>query len=524
MRILALKRSMQALGLVTICTTALAVEKVDLRQSSQAQNLTAPSTSLNSVPLTAAQQLHNIMNLGAQDGLQLQSTKIDKVGNQFLRYQQHYQGVPIWGENIAVKQGLFGEIQRTHGNLITGISLANTKASITADVAVMSAKNFHAPSVLQSEARFYENTIAELYIVLDDNNAPRLAYVVSFFTDTLTGGEPSRPFTMIDAQSGEIFHHWEGLNHLEAEGPGGNIKTGRYYYGGTNGDFGPLIVDNSCRMETTNVRTANLNGGTSGSSPFQFSCPVNTTKEINGAYSPLNDAHYFGGVVFDMFNDWYGTRPLTQQLLMRVHYSTNYENAFWNGSSMTFGDGATRFHPLVSLDVVAHEVSHGFTQQNSNLIYSNQSGGINEAFSDISGEAAEFYMRGTNDFQIGADIIKASGALRYMAEPTLDGNSIGHADDYRSGMNVHYSSGVYNRAFYLIATSPGWDTRKAFEIFVRANQRYWTSSSTYDQGACGVLDSASDLGYDTVVVANAFETVGVDTCGYDGDNGGGGGG
>ncbi|MEH6824032.1 MAG: M4 family metallopeptidase [Motiliproteus sp.] len=76
---------------------------------------------------------------------------------------------------------------------------------------------------------------------------------------------------------------------------------------------------------------------------------------------------------------------------------------------MTFGDGASIFYPLVSLDVSAHEVSHGFTEQNSNLIYSSQSGGINEAFSDMAGEAAENFMHRENDFLVGADIFKATG-------------------------------------------------------------------------------------------------------------------
>jgi hypothetical protein len=89
---------------------------------------------------------------------------------------------------------------------------------------------------------------------------------------------------------------------------------------------------------------------------------------------------------------------------MKVHYSTSYENAFWDGSAMTFGDGASTFYPLVSLDVASHEVSHGFTSQNSNLTYSGQSGGINEAYSDIAGEAAEYYMKGTNDFLVGGHL------------------------------------------------------------------------------------------------------------------------
>src|SRR3546814_12024257 len=90
---------------------------------------------------------------------------------------------------------------------------------------------------------------------------------------------------------------------------------------------------------------------------------------------------------------------------MKVHYSNSYENAFWDGSSMTFGDGASTFYPLVSLDVSSHEVSHGYPEQNSGLNYSVQSGGINEAFSDMAGEAAEYYFYdGSNDLRVGPPI------------------------------------------------------------------------------------------------------------------------
>lgn len=89
-----------------------------------------------------------------------------------------------------------------------------------------------------------------------------------------------------------------------------------------------------------------------------------------------------------MYGSWFGgLRPLSRRKLhMKVHYYGNgYENAFWDGQAMTFGDGRSRFYPLVSLDVSAHEVSHGFTELNSGLVY--ESGGINEAFSDMAGRA-----------------------------------------------------------------------------------------------------------------------------------------
>ncbi len=263
-----------------------------------------------------------------------------------------------------------------------------------------------------------------------------------------------------------------------------------------------------------NVITVNLNGGTSGSTPFQFTCPRNEYKQINGAYSPINDAHFFGNVIFNMYRDWFNLRPISQTLYMKVHYSSNYENAFWDGTAMYFGDGATTFYPLVSLDVSAHEVSHGFTEQNSGLVYSGQSGGMNEAFSDMAGEAAEYYARnGVNDWLVGTEIFKSSGALRYFADPTRDGRSIDNASKYTSGLDVHYSSGVYNKAFYTLAKTAGWNTRKAFEVMVDANRLYWTPNSTFNQGACGVEKAATARGYVTADVTKAFAAVGVSCSG-----------
>jgi pseudolysin/vibriolysin len=178
---------------------------------------------------------------------------------------------------------------------------------------------------------------------------------------------------------------------------------------------------------------------------------------------------------------------------------------------MYFGDGATTFYPLVSLDVAAHEVSHGFTQQNSNLTYSGQSGGINEAFSDMAGEAAEYFSRGKNDFLVGSEIFKNGVALRYMATPTKDGRSIDNASKFVTGMDVHYSSGVYNKAFYTLATKAGWNTSKAFQVMADANRLYWTASTTFNKGACGVQQAATNRGYPVADVKAAFTAVGV-TC------------
>ncbi|WP_368170505.1 M4 family metallopeptidase [Aeromonas sp. R4-3] len=421
-------------------------------------------------------------------------------GQQRVRYEQTWQGIPVWGQVLVADQALGGQV-----NQVSGTMLRKIDADLTGPTATLSP----ADAALKARAGAKgSNERVKLFVMQDETGQARLVYLVSWLA---ASDKPSRPFVMLDAQSGTEIKRWEGINHQDATGPGGNLKTGKYFYGA---DFGPLKVDDSCRMSSSNVDTINLNHATSGGAVHQFSCPENRVKEINGAYSPLNDAHYFGNVVFDMYRNWYNTAPLSFKLKMRVHYGRNYENAFWDGSQMTFGDGATTFYPLVSLDVAAHEVSHGFTEQNSGLVYSGQSGGINEAFSDMAGEAAENYMKGSNDWLVGAQIFKGNGSLRYFEDPTRDGSSIGHASDYYDGIDVHHSSGVYNRAFYLLANTGGWNTRKAFEVFVLANRLYWGANTSFDQGACGVTRAATDLGYSLTDVATAFTAVGVNaSCG-----------
>src|SRR3546814_132142 len=123
------------------------------------------------------------------------------------------------------------------------------------------------------------------------------------FADSANGGSPTRPVVIIDARSGRILRQYDNLQNAEiGTGPGGNQKTGQYEYGT---DYGYLDVaqgGSTCTMDNSVVKTVNLNHGTSGSTAFSYSCPRNTVKSINGAYSPLNDAHYFGKVIFDMYD------------------------------------------------------------------------------------------------------------------------------------------------------------------------------------------------------------------------------
>ncbi|QDQ74865.1 PKD domain-containing protein [Pseudoluteimonas lycopersici] len=439
------------------------------------------------------------------------------------RYQQTFRGIPVYGESIVVSEdAASGKLRTLFGRQVTGLSaeIADAPSKVFKGQALAIAKQ--AALGARLGAMRTSNEKSELMIYVDDAGHAHKAYVVNFFADSaLAGNKPTRPYVIVDADSGKVLKQWEGLTTaLIGTGPGGNEKTGQYEYGTDYGFMDVTQSGSTCTMNNSEVKTVDLNHGTSGSTAFSYTCPRHTGDSVNGGYSPLNDAHYFGSVIQNMYNAYVGTNALTFQLVMRVHYSTNYENAFWDGSTMNFGDGRNTFYPLVSVDVAGHEVSHGFTEQHSGLCYANGSdcGGMNEAYSDIAGEAAEYYFKGSNDFLVGEEIFKgASGqALRYMCNPPQDGISIDNAADMTRRINPHYSSGVYNKAFCTLAKTSGWDTPKAFKIFARANANYWTASSSFDDGACGVKTAATDLGYTTTDQANidaAFNVVGVSCSG-----------
>jgi vibriolysin len=295
------------------------------------------------------------------------------------------------------------------------------------------------------------------------------------------------------------------------------------------------------------------------SAPLQYACGQNSGDPINGAFSPTNDAYFFGHTIVNMYKEWYGVNALQDadgsptQLVMRVHFGQRYDNAFWDGQFMSFGDGDD-FYPLVSLDIAGHEVTHGFTEQHANLEYHDQSGALNESMSDMGGQAVRFYLLQTLPqlynriylepdavtWGIGETIVRESfgKALRFMDFPSADGSSadcldkdlaqsngvycaISYADvltyanthiadpQGRQSFIVHTASGVFNKAFYLLAQTIG--IKKAYQVMIIANSKYWTSTTNFVQGACGVLYAARDLAVDKSMLQSIFARVGINT-------------
>ena len=203
----------------------------------------------------------------------------------------------------------------------------------------------------------------------------------------------------------------------------------------------------------------------------------------------------------------------------RVHYGKNYVNAFWDGTKMTYGDGdGVNYGPLVSLDVAGHEMSHGVTENTAGLTYSGESGGLNEATSDIFGTMVEFYANNATDpgdYLIGEEIdLKKHLGLRRMDNPASDGSSLNCWSSNAKNVDVHYSSGIGNHFFYLLAEGTGAKTidgvahnsptcngrtvtgigRAAAEkIWYRALTVYMTSSTNYKGARTATLNAAKDL-------------------------------
>ncbi|MBV6655427.1 MAG: M4 family metallopeptidase [Mameliella sp.] len=250
------------------------------------------------------------------------------------------------------------------------------------------------------------------------------------------------------------------------------------------------------------------------------------------------DAHWAAAATFDYFAEHYdyiGVDGDSMALISYVHFDQNVINAFWNGDWALFGDGnGTSFTSLATVDVVAHEFMHGITQSNANLIYQDESGALNESYSDIFGTVIEFYASPElADWTIAEDADQQSDGFRNMQDPKADG----HPDTYlgdqwftSSGDNggVHTNSGVQNHWFYLLTEGATGlnDNLDSFQVvglgmdtaalIAFHNLRYYlTESSNHFDARLGAIQSAEDLygpcSDPVVQVTNAWHAVGVGT-------------
>ena len=563
--------TVSAMLLTQACSPAEQEENNSLVQTA-AQNAAA----LRSDPLlrTAVQRssdhlmgLRNSLGLDVNSDFRPRSAVADEFGAKHIRYDQMYRGVRVWAGDVIVEVGADGTPKTTTNSLKPGINLA-TIPSLTQAKVLEIAHNDLRPTGPYAHARTAELVVYPQIIdqvrenplrgLQGELNALDIEQVVSGYTlayhvhtELENGAQETRHTDyIISAHTGEILKQWNSLETGAAVGTGKSQYSSNVMLGTSTAAAGGFELRDVAR--SMNIETYNMANGTSGSGTLVTDADNTWGDGANyGKTSPRTeantqtaavDAHYGTERTFDYYNNVHGRNGIDGAGLkttIRVHYSSNYDNAFWSDSCfcMTYGDGSS-FSVLTSLDVAGHEMTHGVTSRTAQLIYSGESGGLNEAMSDIHGTMVEFYARSGSGSTIGdtggnwdiGDQLSAT-PLRFMKKPSKDGSSKDAWSTTLKNIDVHYSSGPLNRAFYFLSQGassvstdetystylPGGMTGigndKAARIAFRALAVKLSASSNYAAARTAFSDAAKDLYGDTgpeyLAVQNAFTAINV---------------
>ncbi|MDH6464508.1 Zn-dependent metalloprotease [Micromonospora sp. A200] len=450
----------------------------------------APDTS----PAARAESLLR-NNPGAVQGVSGESyqavrTKVDANGAAHTRYTRTYQGLRVYGGDFVIHTTPTGGYAGSSVGLAAPLTLGTAPKVTPARAKATARKAFSGK---------LESVGAPELFVDASSGTGRLAYETVLSGWHTDGQTPSRLHVISDAVNGKVIGSYDEIEMVAG--------TGQSVYSGT------VAIDTTLSGSTYqmidpshgNGSTCDMNQGTSTCTTFTNT--DNSWGDTNTRQRAGVDAHFGAAKTFDYFKNVHARNGIFgdgRGVPSRVHYGNNYVNAFWDGSRMTYGDGSGNSRPLVSLDVAGHEMAHGVTESlvSGGLTYSGESGGLNEATSDIFGNMVEFYANTTvdpGDYQVGEKInINGNGTpLRYMYDPALDGSSDRCWTTSTKNKDVHYSSGPANHFFFNLAegtgatpygTSPicgsapavtGIGRAKAEKIWYRALDVYFTSNTSY---------------------------------------------
>ncbi|MFC8344891.1 M4 family metallopeptidase [Streptomyces sp. NPDC057280] len=475
------------------------------------------------------------LGLGAKEKLVVKDVVKDNDGTLHTRYERTFAGLPVLGGDLVVHTPpaarAAGTVSTTFNNNRRTVSVKSTTAAF--GKAAAESKALKTAKALKADAPAAQSARK---VIWAGKGTPKLAWetVVTGFQDD---GTPSKLHVITDATTGAELSRFEGVE----------TGTGNSQYSGTV-TIGTNLSGSTYQLYDTTRgghKTYSLNNGTSGTGTL-----MTDADDTWGTGSGSNtqtagvDAHYGAQVTWDFYKNTFSRSGIKNDgvaAYSRVHYSSSYVNAFWDDDCfcMTYGDGSGGTHALTSLDVAGHEMSHGVTSNTAGLNYTGESGGLNEATSDIFGTGVEFYANNSSDvgdYLIGEKIdINGDGTpLRYMDKPSKDGSS---ADSWYSGvgnLDVHYSSGPANHMFYLLSEGSGSKTingvtynsptsdgvavagigrAAALQIWYKALTTYMTSSTNYAGARTAALNAAAAL-YGTsstqyAGVGNAFAGINV---------------
>ena len=448
------------------------------------------------------------LGLGAKEKLIPKDVVVDTDGTRHVRYDRTFAGLPVLGGDLVVHERKDGTPEAVDRASTAALNLKTTTPAVAAPRAGQQA--------LAAAPGSTASGTAPRLVVWAAKGTPRLAWE-TVVEGVEKDGTPSRLHVVTDAKSGTVLGSFEGIE----TGSGTGVYVGQVPLTTTKSGSTYQLKDGT----RGNQYTTDLNGGTSGTGTlFTDADDVWGNGSASNRQSAAVDAQYGTAATWDFYKSTFNRNGIANDgvgAYNRVHYGSSYVNAFWDDSCfcMTYGDGSGNNHPLTALDVAGHEMSHGVTSSTANLNYSGESGGLNEATSDIFGTGVEWYAdlaADPPDYLIGEEIdINGDGSpLRYMDQPSKDGAS---ADSWYSGvgnLDVHYSSGPANHFFYLLSegsgakvingvsynsptvngiTVNGISRDKALAIWYRALTTYFTSTTNYAAARNGTLSAAADL-------------------------------
>jgi len=448
---------------------------------------------------------------GAEQSYTSRDVLVDADGAEHVRVERLYKGLRVIGGDMVVHSNRAGAFIDASRTLAQPLAL-DIAARIPAAQALAAALQSHAGEALARPQ----------LVVYARGDQPVLAW------DVRLSGEqadqtPSELHVIVDAHSGALLEAWDDIHTAPATGSGSSLFDGTVTLTTETASGGFSLTDNSRGGQAT----LDMNNLAFGKGKlFTDADNLWGTGSTANRQTVAVDAQYGASLTWDYYKLVHGRNGIANDgkgANSRVHYRKNYANAFWDDGCfcMTYGDGNSSLYPLVSIDVAGHEMSHGVTSRTAGLVYSGESGGLNEGTSDIFGTMVEFYAANANDapdYLIGEKLFKnGTGVIRSMIQPSGDGSS---ADCWYSNvgsLDVHYSSGVANHFYFLLAegttagvpsktcvagntrvasgngTLAGIGRAKAEKIWYRALTIYMTSSTNYAGARAATLSAAADL-------------------------------
>ncbi|MCA9569505.1 MAG: M4 family metallopeptidase [Myxococcales bacterium] len=462
---------------------------------------------------------------------------IDALSTAHVKITQSVGGVPVFGGESIVHVKPNGVVSAVSDSLVRDIAVTDALANYTDEESIEAAVE-----LTGGWADVTNMPHAKLLVVRHEGE-DHLAWAVSI--ERMDGTERSTmPMVFMDAKYGDMLFQ---LEELQAIGSADTPYNGPITFQVESSGGRWALEGSGYGSGWATYSYQNATRATGASFDKNQMIPITSPTQAFTDDAAAVDAHWATERTFaflDQTHDWQGfngsggPRFKSNNMTVVVHYGQSYNNAFWNGQQITFGDGdGTARGAWTSLDVVAHEIGHAVTKFSANLTYQGESGALNEAFSDILGVRVEAWVHGGIDedtWKIAEDVVTPNGsttdALRYMYNPTLSSSSRDHYSTRYTGTadsgGVHWNSGIANLAFYLTAeggnhpkpaksvtTVEGIGLVKAGQVYWRALHNYMTSSTDFAGARAATLHAAADLygagSVEYAAVGNAWAEVGV---------------